>query len=173
MSFEFLVQPDIDAPRAAEVPVVRALATQLDRAIRHATITTSLAAIPAIGGNSHAVDAILAPTARELGFQSQRKDLFAAYPRASAPTGTARSAPPPAASSSRSSAARPSPTTWTSSICGSATSAAKRTTSSSLSPSASPAAPGARPSSPASPSAWPPSSTPPTVNVASIAVFGY
>lgn len=80
MSFEFLVQPDLDAERAAEVPEVHALGTSLRDEISGAGIAASLAAIPQIGGTSHAVDAILTPLASRLGFESQRKDLFAAYP---------------------------------------------------------------------------------------------
>lgn len=77
MSFELLVQPDLDAPRAAEVPVVRELATMLQKAIAAPEIAASLAAIPEIGGSSHEVDAILDPLIRGLGFESQRKGLFA------------------------------------------------------------------------------------------------
>jgi hypothetical protein len=80
MSFEFLVQPDLDATRSAEVPEVRALAASLHGEMSAAGITVSLAAIPEIGGTSHEVDAILAPMARGLGFERQKRDLFAAYP---------------------------------------------------------------------------------------------
>jgi hypothetical protein len=40
-------------------------------------ISAALAAIPAIGGSSHEVDAVLDPLMRQLGFESQRKGLFA------------------------------------------------------------------------------------------------
>jgi hypothetical protein len=80
MSFEFLVQPDLDDARSAEVPNVRDLAAMLHEDMSAAGITASLAAIPEIGGTSHAVDAILTPIAARLGFQSQKKDLFSAYP---------------------------------------------------------------------------------------------
>lgn len=79
MSFEFLVQPDLDDARSAEVPNVRDLAAMLHEHMSAAGITASLAAIPEIGGTSHAVDAILAPIAARLGFQSQKKDLFSAH----------------------------------------------------------------------------------------------
>jgi hypothetical protein len=80
MSFEFLVQPDLDASRSAEVPDVRALAAALHSEISGADVAASLAGIPEIGGTSHAVDAILSPVASRLGFASQRTDLFAGYP---------------------------------------------------------------------------------------------
>lgn len=80
MSFEFLVQPDLDAARSAEVPEVRTLASALSAEIGAASVASALAAIPEIGGTSHAVDAIITPLANRLGFESQRKDLFAAYP---------------------------------------------------------------------------------------------
>ena len=80
MSFEFLVQPNLDASRSAEVPDVRTLAAALSAQISGDGVATALAAIPAIGGTSHAVDAVLTPLASRLGFESQRKDLFAAYP---------------------------------------------------------------------------------------------
>lgn len=79
MSFEFLVQPDLDHPRAAEVSDVRRLASELNTAMSASQVATALASIPAIGGTSHAVDAILTPIARLLGFASQKKDLFAGY----------------------------------------------------------------------------------------------
>ena len=80
MSFEVLVQPDLDAARSVEVPAVRAFAASLHAEMSAAGIAASLAAIPEIGGTSHAVDAILTPIARRLGFERQKKDLFAAYP---------------------------------------------------------------------------------------------
>jgi hypothetical protein len=43
-------------------------------------IASALAGIPAIGGTSHAVDAIVSPIASQHGFTSQRKDLFTGYP---------------------------------------------------------------------------------------------
>lgn len=80
MSFEFFVQPDLDDARSAEVPDVRELAAMLHAGMSAAGIVASLAAVPAIGGTSHAVDDILAPIAARLGFESQKKDLFSAYP---------------------------------------------------------------------------------------------
>ena len=80
MSFEFLVQPDLDGVRSAEVQEVRTLAETLSVEISGAGVASALAAIPEIGGTSHAVDAVLTPLASRLGFESQRKDLFAAYP---------------------------------------------------------------------------------------------
>lgn len=48
--------------------------------MRATSVVDALARIPAIGGTSHAVDDILAPIARHLGFERQRKDLFKSYP---------------------------------------------------------------------------------------------
>lgn len=80
MSFEFLVQPDLDVTRSAEVPDVRTVAAALSAEFSADGVASALAAIPEIGGTSHAVDAVLTPLARRLGFESQRKDLFAEYP---------------------------------------------------------------------------------------------
>lgn len=80
MSFEFLVQPDLDAIRSAEVSDVRGVAEALGAVIKGDGVASALAAIPEIGGTSHAVDAVLTPLARQLGFESQRTDLFAQYP---------------------------------------------------------------------------------------------
>lgn len=80
MSFVFLVQPDLDDARSAEVPAVRDLATVLHEEMRAARVVAALAAIPEIRGTSHAVDAILTPIATRLGFESQKKDLFSTYP---------------------------------------------------------------------------------------------
>jgi len=80
MAFEFLVQPDLGARLSAEVAEVRALADALDIEMNSAEIATSLALIPAVGGTSHAVDAVLSSLVTRLGFQSQRKNLFAGYP---------------------------------------------------------------------------------------------
>lgn len=80
MALEFLVQPHADPVRQAEVPTVRAIAESLAAALARPEATAALSAIPPIGGTSHAVDAIVAPIARSLGFTSQRRDLFAAYP---------------------------------------------------------------------------------------------
>jgi hypothetical protein len=53
MSFVFLVQPDLDDARSAEVPNVRDLAAMLHEGMSAAGIVASLAAIPEIRGTSH------------------------------------------------------------------------------------------------------------------------
>lgn len=79
MQLEFLVQPAAVA-RQAELDEVHALAVALHREMDTAATTTALADIPAIGGTSHAVDAVVTPVASAHGFTSQRTDLFSGYP---------------------------------------------------------------------------------------------
>jgi hypothetical protein len=80
VALALLVQPAIDPERSAETAEVHELARILHTEMSDSVISESLSSIPAIGGTSHAVDAVLAPVARRLGFESQRKNLFAGYP---------------------------------------------------------------------------------------------
>lgn len=80
MAFEFLTASGVSPPTDDELAEVRALAEKLERALNSRDTVAALAAIPAIGGTSHEVDEIVTPIARELGFESQKKDLFADYP---------------------------------------------------------------------------------------------
>jgi hypothetical protein len=77
VELSFLVQEGLppDDPRIADV---RSIADELRVGL--GSTTAALAEIPAIGGTSHAVDAVIHPIAESLGFSSQKKDLFAGYP---------------------------------------------------------------------------------------------
>lgn len=80
MDFEFLVQESLEHDREREVAQVRRIAVKLRNALAESGASEALAQIPAIGGTSHAVDAVVRPIAKSLGFTSQRTDLFMDYP---------------------------------------------------------------------------------------------
>jgi hypothetical protein len=80
MEFEFLVQERSATTHRRELRRVEKVALALLEQLSGSSSTTALAAIPPIGGTSHAVDAVVHPAAASLGFASQRKDLFAGYP---------------------------------------------------------------------------------------------
>jgi hypothetical protein len=66
--------------RSAHVDAVHALADKLRSALDVAEVAGALSAIPAIGGTSHQVDAIVQRHAERLGFSSQQRNLFKEYP---------------------------------------------------------------------------------------------
>lgn len=61
--------------RSTRSPAWRAL-----EAVSTSETSGALGLIAPTGGTSHAVDAVLTPALLELGFTSQRRDLFSAYP---------------------------------------------------------------------------------------------
>jgi hypothetical protein len=63
-----------------DVRKARIVAEQLRSALDTVEVRGALTAIPAIGGTSHQVDAVVRPHAERLGFSSQRRTLFAEYP---------------------------------------------------------------------------------------------
>jgi len=68
-----------------ELMAVRELAEQFRLAVDSDVVRAALGIIPAVGGSSHDVDEVIRPHAEELGFSSQRKNLFAEYPVALRP----------------------------------------------------------------------------------------
>ena len=66
--------------RGGRFRTAREVAERLRSALDSADVRGALDAIPAIGGTSHQVDAIVRPHAEELGFSSQRANLFMEYP---------------------------------------------------------------------------------------------
>ena len=80
MEFAFLTQPEGDKALAVHIEAAEAVARNLLQAVSTVEMGAALGLIAPIGGTSHAVDAVLTPAALELGFTSQRRDLFREYP---------------------------------------------------------------------------------------------
>ena len=72
-------------PASRDAPAARKVAEQLRAALDTAEVKGALTAIPAIGGTSHQVDAVVQPYAELLGFSSQKTTLFGDYPVALRP----------------------------------------------------------------------------------------
>jgi hypothetical protein len=72
-------------PGTRDMRAARKVAEQLRAALDTAEVRGALTAIPAIGGTSHQVDAVVQPVAESLGFSSQSKTLFTEYPIALRP----------------------------------------------------------------------------------------
>ena len=72
-------------PASRDAAATRKVAEQLRTALDTAEVKGALTAIPAIGGTSHQVDAVVQPYAELLGFSSQKTTLFTDYPVALRP----------------------------------------------------------------------------------------